>query len=100
MWCLCCLFLTFSLFDAVATLWLLDAGCTELNPVMSFLLRQGAPVFLIGKLTMTVAALPILLICRNFYLFGTKLRVSALLPMFVALYATLNVYQFVLFFLV
>ena len=89
--------LTLSMVDAVATLLLLDLGAEEMNPAMKFLLGHGAQAFLLGKLALTAFALPVLLIGQNHYLFGTRFKVAYVLPMLVGLYATLNIYQLVLF---
>ena len=96
-WILSLLLIVLSMVDAVATLILLGRGCEEINPVMSFFLGHGNQVFLLGKLFLTSAALPILLVFQNHYMFGTKLRVSYVLPTLVALFGTLNIYQLVLF---
>ncbi len=85
-----------TLVDAVLTIRLIEAGGSELNPVMKQLLDRGFLPFLIGKYLLTVLGLPFLLIFQNYYLFGTKLRVGYLIPVTVALYAILIAYQLVL----
>ena len=82
-----------SLADGVLTLHLLENGCDEVNPVMDLLLERGAAPFLVGKYLLTVLGLPLLLIYKNFYLFGTRLRVGHLLPIAVAAYFVLLLYQ-------
>jgi hypothetical protein len=85
-----------SLVDAVLTIQLLFAGGKEVNPLMNSLLAYGMGPFVLGKYALTVAGLPLLLIFKNHYLFGTRLRVSYLIPMTVALYMVLIGYQLVL----
>jgi hypothetical protein len=85
-----------SLVDAVLTMRLLFAGGKEINPLMNSLLAYGMGPFVLGKYALTVAGLPLLLIFKNYYLFGTRLRVSHLIPMLVALYMVLIGYQLVL----
>ena len=87
---------TASLVDAVLTMQLLGAGGKEINPLMDHFLAYGAGAFMFGKYVLTVAGLPLLLIFKNHYLFGTRLRVGNLIPMVVALYMVLIVYQFAL----
>ena len=82
-----------SLVDAVLTVQLLNAGGKEINPLMDRLLAYGAGYFLLGKYLLTVAGLPLLLVFKNHYLFGTRLRVGHLIPVIVALYLMLIVYQ-------
>lgn len=79
--------------DGVLTLYLVSADCEEMNPLMEPLLRHGMGTFLLGKYVLTVIGLPVLLIFKNFYLFGTRFRVDYLIPIFVLLYATLLAYQ-------
>src|SRR5262245_30104047 len=87
------LLLAFTFVDGVITLHLLDRGCCEINPIMSYLLSIGARPFLLGKYILTAAGLPVLLVFHNHPLFGTRLRVGYLLPVFNALYVILLCYQ-------
>jgi hypothetical protein len=79
--------------DAVLTLYLLQRGGEEFNPLMGCLLDRGMRSFLIGKYVLTAVGLPPLLIFKNHYLFGTRLRVGHLLPIIVVLYLILIAYQ-------
>ena len=84
---------TASLLDGIFTIHLVGTGCEEANPAMRPLLARGVMPFLIGKYLLTVVGLPLLLIFKNFYLFGTRLRVGHLLPIFVGLYMILLAHQ-------
>src|SRR5262245_10406660 len=77
------LLLTLTVLDGVLTLVLVEADCHEVNPAMRYLLKRGPASFLIGKYVLTAAGLPVLLIFKNFRLFGTRFRVEYLIPMFV-----------------
>ncbi len=90
------LLLVLTIVDGAVTLLLLGAGCEEINPAMSYLLRRGPLHFLLGKYLLTTAGLPFLLIFRNFTLFRTRFRVGYLLPVFVGLYFVLLGYQLAL----
>lgn len=79
--------------DAVLTLELLPRGGAEFNPLMGCLLERGIRPFLIGKYVLTAAGMPLLLIFKNHYLFGTRFRVGYLIPIIVALYLGLIAYQ-------
>jgi hypothetical protein len=85
-----------SLTDAVLTIQLIDAGGVEINPLMDRLLVFGTLPFVFGKYLLTVVGLPVLLVFKNHYLFGTRFRVGHLIPVVVALYAVLIGYQIVL----
>jgi hypothetical protein len=82
--------------DAGLTVYVLHGGGSEVNPLMERLLSHGIETFVIGKYLLTVVGLPVLLIFRNYYLFGTQLRVGYLIPVTVALYAVLIGYQVIL----
>ena len=81
------------LVDAVLTLMLLHCGSEEFNPLMGCLLEHGIRPFLIGKYVLTAVGLPLLLIYKNHYLFGTRFRVGYLIPIIVTLYLVLIAYQ-------
>ena len=85
-----------SLCDAVLTIWVIEAGGEEINPAMDRLLEHGIPAFLLGKYFLTVAGLPVLLLFKNHYLFGTRFRVGYLIPLLLALYGVLISYQLLL----
>jgi hypothetical protein len=87
------LLLVLTLTDGAITLLLLEVGCEEINPAMSYLLSRGPLYFLLGKYALTTAGLPFLLIFRHFTLFRTRFRVGHLLPVFVAMYFVLLGYQ-------
>jgi hypothetical protein len=82
--------------DAGLTVYVLHRGGCEVNPLMQRLLSRSVEAFVIGKYLLTVIGLPVLLIFRNYYLFGTQLRVGHLIPVSVALYAVLIGYQVIL----
>jgi hypothetical protein len=85
-----------SIVDAVLTIQLIDAGASEINPLMTRLLEHGIRPFLFGKYVLTVVGLPLLLIFQNHCLFGTRIRVGYLIPMAVVMYLVLIGYQLVL----
>jgi hypothetical protein len=85
-----------SLVDAALTIRVLRAGGEEVNPLMECLLNHSLEAFVIGKYLLTVVGLPLLLIFKNHYLFGTRLRVGHLIGVAVALYCVLIGYQIVL----
>jgi hypothetical protein len=88
-----------SLLDAVLTIRLIEAGGREVNPLMDRVLNQGLMPFLMVKYLLTVLGLPILLIFKNFYLFGTQFRVGHLIPAILVLYAMLVAYQLALMYM-
>jgi hypothetical protein len=85
-----------TIIDATLTIYLLQEGGDEINPVMDYLLNYGIMAFVLGKYMLTVVGLPLLLIFKNYYLFGTRVRVGHLIPAIVALYVVLIGYQIAL----
>lgn len=91
------LLLALSIVDAAITLLLIQTGCEEINPVMSHLLDYGLLTFLMGKYVLTAAGIPLLLVFKNHYLFGSRFRVGYLFPVFIGMYLCLIGYQLLLF---
>jgi hypothetical protein len=85
--------LVLTVLDGVLTIELVDVDCQEINPLMGHLLGKGPLHFLFGKYVLTAAGLPVLLVFKNFCLFGNRFRVGYLVPLFVLLYAGLVGYQ-------
>jgi hypothetical protein len=82
-----------SITDAAFTVRLVAHGCAEVNPLMGRLLDRGVLPFFIGKYLLTAVGLPVLLIFKNHYLFGTRFRVGYVIPVLVSLYLILIAYQ-------
>jgi hypothetical protein len=76
-----------SITDGFLTLFLLDNGMYEMNPVMDFLLGLGPGVFMAGKFLLTTFGVTCLVIVSNSYMFGFRVHVKRLLPVMLALYA-------------
>lgn len=85
-----------SILDAFFTMRIIDAGGSEINPIMGRLLDRGLFAFFMGKYVLTVAGIPLLMIFKNYYLFGTRFRVAYLFPVLLTLYAVLISYQIAL----
>jgi hypothetical protein len=62
------LILGFSLTDAFLTLWLVDRGATEINPVMAYFLAQGPEVFIGVKYLLTSVSVVLLAMCSHIFL--------------------------------
>jgi hypothetical protein len=70
------LILAFSLTDAFLTIWLVDCGATELNPVMAHFLNRSPAVFIAVKYLLTSISMVILVIFSQVFLrrFGIYIR--------------------------
>lgn len=80
--------------DAFLTLWLLDLGMIEANPVMSAIMSHGTAVFTSTKLAMTgVGILMLVFLAKARFL--NRVRTGLFLTMFFSFYACLVCYELV-----
>jgi len=79
--------------DGYLSLRLVERGAQEINPVMSFFLTLGAPVFLGVKYAVTGACLMVLLVHKNFYLFRTVISVKHVVLAILGVYMALIAYE-------
>ena len=80
--------------DAFLTLWLLDLGMVEANPVMNAIMSQGTAVFTSTKLAMTgVGILMLVFLAKARFL--NRVRTGLFLTMFFSFYACLVCYELV-----
>jgi hypothetical protein len=79
--------------DGLLTIELLDRHGEEINPVMRLLLERGHHVFLLGKYILTATGLPIVVVYKNWPLFGSRFRAGFFLPVVLGLYLCLFAYQ-------
>ena len=81
------LIITFSILDAILTLYLIGKGATEINPIMHYFLEHGPLVFFLVKYFLTCASILIILVNANMILFKTRFRTKILLVLFVIPFA-------------
>jgi hypothetical protein len=72
------LILFFSVLDAFLTLFLIDHGAIEVNPIMAYYLEVGPYAFLSVKYGLTSIGLILLLLFSNFVLRPVRVRASVL----------------------
>ena len=87
-----------SIIDAGLTLFLLDKGATEINPVMAYFLTHGPIVFFWAKYLLTTFSLLIILVYSNTYLFQTRIRTKVLFGLFIIPFIMVVYWEFVLIF--
>ena len=71
-----------SVIDAILTLDLISRGAGELNPIMDYYLGHGPLAFFGVKYFLTWAAVIIILLNKNIYLFNTKIQAKVLFIVF------------------
>jgi hypothetical protein len=81
------LIIMLSISDALLTLYLIDHGASEINPLMAYFLSHGPLVFFAAKYFLTCTAIIIVLFNKNMYLFNTKIRVKILFFLFLIPFA-------------
>jgi hypothetical protein len=90
-----------SVLDALLTLHLLSNGSNELNPIMSFFLKCGPFVFLVGKYFLTCTGIIILLLFRNAFLKRSATHTQNLFSYIIAAFSTVIVWElFLILFIV
>ena len=76
------LVLLLSVVDALLTLWLLENGANEVNPVMAYFLRFGPNVFMLVKYLLTSMAVIIVVLFHYGVIRSVKIPLRALMPFF------------------
>jgi hypothetical protein len=64
--------LLLSIVDALLTLFLIDHGAVEINPLMAFYLNVGPLAFIVVKYTLTSLSVFVLLMFRNVFFSGIR----------------------------
>ena len=72
------LLLFFSIIDAFLTLFLIDHGASEINPIMAYFLKFGPVTFLSFKYFFTSYSILVLLIFSNFFIKKLKIYTYSL----------------------
>jgi len=80
--------------DAFLTLWLIDLGMIEANPVMNAIMAQGTAVFTSTKLAMTAVGILTLVFLAKAR-FMNRIRAGLFLTTFFSCYACLVCYELV-----
>ncbi len=88
--------LTLSAVDALLTLFLINNGAIELNPIMAFYIQVGPYWFFATKYALTIIGVVTLLMFRNIYIRPFKIHTGSLLYFFLAVFITIVSWQFYL----
>lgn len=90
------LVMLFSTFDSFFTIYLIDSGAKEINPIMNKCLDVGVDFFLFVKYTLTALGLAILYAFQDHFIFGGKVKTRNLIWLIVVIYFILITYEFAL----
>ncbi len=92
--------LLLSVFDALLTLYLIDNGSTELNPVMSYFLQFGPFVFMGAKYFFTCTGVVILLLFGNVLRRRSPIHTENIFTYIIAVFYTVIAWELYLIFFV
>ena len=92
------LILFFSVLDGLLTLFLIDHGAKELNPVMAYYLDVGPYAFFSVKYLLTSVAVVILLLCQNAFLRTIRIHTRSLFYVIVAAFMSVVAWELFLIF--
>lgn len=90
--------LCLSLLDAVLTLYLVEHGSTELNPIMDYFLRKGPLIFTVAKYVLTCIAVIIFLVLANSVVPRSNFRAKKLFPYALLAFGVVIVWELILIF--
>jgi hypothetical protein len=80
------LLILLSLADAFFTLYLIEHGATEMNPIMAYFLSLGAWPFIFSKYFLTCSGILCLLVVHNLYLKSLRLYVKSIFSVFIVIF--------------
>jgi hypothetical protein len=81
------LVLGLSVVDGMLTLWLIDSGAREINPIMAYYLKLGPQIFMAAKYMITVAVVLIAVALHHTALRILRVRAGQLLTAFAGCFA-------------
>lgn len=79
--------LLLSIIDALLTLWLIDNGAVEINPVMAYYLELGPNIFMAAKYLITVSVVTIGVLLNYAYVRFVRLQFGHILNVFAGCFA-------------
>lgn len=87
-----------SLLDAVLTLYLVEHGSSELNPVMDYFLKKGPHIFTVAKYILTCIAVLIFLVLANSVVPRSNFRAKKLFPFALLAFGIVIAWELILIF--
>lgn len=87
------LILAFSMADAFLTLWLVDRGATELNPVMACVLNHGPAAFIGAKYLLTSFSVIILVIFSQVFLQRVGIYIRSIIASILMLFSSVIIWE-------
>ena len=79
--------------DALLTLFLIDNGAYETNPIMAYYLKLGPHAFFAVKYAVTIVGTIVLLIFRNIVIWKINIKTQSLIYLFAGIYLAVVVWE-------
>lgn len=90
--------LVLSVLDGLLTLYLIEHGSTEINPVMDYFLKKGPFIFAVAKYVLTSIAVVVFVIVANSVLPRSNFRAQKLFPYALLAFGSVVVWEIMLVF--
>lgn len=85
--------LLLSFADALLTLYLIDHGAVELNPVMAYYLKHGSNTFFAVKYMLTAVAVTFVVLLNYFFVRMLRVNLGQMLKVFAGCFAMVVVWE-------
>lgn len=89
-----------SLLDGLLTLYLIEQGSTEINPVMDYFLKKGPVIFAAAKYALTSMAVVIFVIVANSIVPRSNFRAQKLFPYALFAFGSVIAWELMLIFFI
>ncbi len=87
------LILFLSVLDAFLTLFLVNHGAVEINPVMNFCLSHGPVFFMVTKYLFTALAVILLVVFNHTFLHNAKINTRIIVPFVISVFAAVVLWE-------
>ncbi len=87
------LVLLLSVADALLTLWLVDCGAREVNPIMAYYLRLGPTTFMLAKYLSTSFAVIIVVLLHYVFIRRLNIQFRALMNLFAGCFGSVVLWE-------
>ena len=89
-----------SIFDALLTLYLIEKGSSEINPIMAYFLKFGPLTFMGAKYFLTSLGIVTLLIFKNVFISRAKMYTGTLFLYVILAFSTVIAWELYLIFFI
>ena len=87
-----------SMADAILTLFLVNRGATEINPIMAYCLSLGPSMFVLVKYALTCISVLVLLVLSNVFIFRIKIYAKTIFHYIIGVFSCVVLWELYLVF--